>query len=82
MAPFLIAGLLKPGRVAWQDFRPAQGLFTVKMRAEPIAHDSKVERVGSYTITNHPSESLLSQNRALTFIAGLNTLIFNRDKRA
>lgn len=59
LAPFLIAGLLKPGKVAWQDFRPAQGLFSVKMPSAPIAHDPRVERVGSYTMTNHPYESLV-----------------------
>jgi hypothetical protein len=59
MAPFLIAGMLKPGKVAWQDFRPAQGLFAVKMPSAPIAHDPQVKRVGSYTMTNHPYESLV-----------------------
>lgn len=59
MAPFLIAGLLMPEKVAWQDFRPAQGLFTVRMPSAPIAHDSQVKRVGSYTMKNYPYESLV-----------------------
>ncbi len=59
LAPFLIARMLKPHQVAWQDFRPPQGLFAVKMPAAPIAHDAQVERVGSYTMTNHPYESLV-----------------------
>lgn len=57
LGSFLLVGMLKPGKVAWQDFRPAQGLFTVKMPSAPVAHDPLVERVGAYTMTNHPYES-------------------------
>ena len=59
LAPFLVAGMLTPSKVAWQDFRPAEGLFSVKMPSAPKAHDPQVERVGSYTMTNHPYESLV-----------------------
>jgi hypothetical protein len=57
LAPFLIASMLKPGKVAWQDFRPAQGVFTVKMPSPPIAGDPSIEHVASYTMTNHRYES-------------------------
>jgi hypothetical protein len=68
MAPFLIAGMLKPGKVAWQDFRPAQGLFAVKMPSTPKAHESQVERVGSYTMTNHPYESQVRGQGSTLFV--------------
>lgn len=69
LAPFLIAGMTKPGKVAWRDFRPAHGLFTVKMPSEPIAHEPNVERIGPYTMTNHPYESLIrGQGSALYVI--------------
>ena len=68
LAPFLIAGLLKPAKVAWRDFRPAQGLFAVKMPSEPIARDPIVDHVGSYTTTNHPYESLIRGQGSALYI--------------
>lgn len=67
-APFLIAGMLKPNKVAWQDFRPAQGLFTVKMPSEPIARDPKTDRIASYTMTKHPYESLIRGQGSALYI--------------
>jgi hypothetical protein len=68
LAPFLIAGMLKPAKVAWRDFRPAQGLFTVKMPSEPITHAPQVDHVGSYTATNHPYESLIRGQGSALYI--------------
>lgn len=53
-------------RVAWRDFRPAQGMFTVKMPSDPIARPSKTERFRGYTLTTHPYESIIgTQGTAL-----------------
>jgi hypothetical protein len=49
----LIVVLLKPGQVAWRDFRPNQGLFTVKMPSEPSAPESAEEKRGAYSMTKH-----------------------------
>jgi len=61
LGTFMIGSvLLKPGKVAWQDFRPAQGLFTVKMPSEPIARDPQVKQFGPYTFTKHMYESYIN----------------------
>ena len=68
LAPFLIAGMLKPPKVEWRDFRPAQGLFTVKMPSEPITHDPQVDHIASYTMTKYPYESLIGGQGATLYI--------------
>lgn len=68
LAPFLIAGMLGPSKVVWRDFRPAHGLFTVRMPSEPRALDPIVKSVESYTMTNHRYESLIRGQGATLYV--------------
>jgi hypothetical protein len=68
LTPFLIGGMLQPTKVAWRDFRPAQGLFTVKMPSEPTERDSSVNHIGSYTSTGHMYESPIRGQGATLYI--------------
>lgn len=68
LAPFVIAGTLRPAQVAWRDFRPAQGLFSVKMPSEPIARDPIVGKIAAYTMTRHPYESLIPGQRSTMYV--------------
>lgn len=60
------AVMLSGAKVAWRDFRPAEGFFTVQMPSEPIAHDPMKSQVASYTLTKHAYESrVLGQGSTL-----------------
>ncbi len=50
--------LLKPASVAWRDFRPPEGMFSVQMPAEPVARDWGVEQMANgYRMTKHSYEA-------------------------
>jgi len=55
-------------KVAWRDFRPAQGLFTVQMPSEPIAHEPTTERSGPYMFTRHMYESRVGGGSTLYIV--------------
>jgi hypothetical protein len=54
MMPFL----MKPARVAWRDFRPSQGMFSVQMPADPVARDGGVEPINNgFSLKKHLYEA-------------------------
>jgi hypothetical protein len=64
----MIPGLLLPQKVAWQDFRPSQGLFTVKMPSEPGAPESIVQQRGSYSMTKHLYQSQIAGQGSAMYV--------------
>jgi hypothetical protein len=60
--------LLSKGKVAWQDFRPAYGTFSVKMPSKPVEHNPQSRKFGAYTLTNHPYESTVRGQGATLYV--------------
>ena len=62
--------LLKPGNVAWRDFRPPEGMFSVQMPAEPVARDWGVEQLANgYRMKKSSYEARVrGQGSALFFV--------------
>jgi len=68
LAPFIIAGLLKPGqKVAWREFRPSHGLFSVNMPADPIAQNPVVMNIQKYTMTKTCYESTIARQGGVVY---------------
>jgi len=56
-AMLLLMVLMRPAKVAWRTFQPAQGNFTLQMPGETVALPPIVQNVSGYTMTKHPYES-------------------------
>lgn len=68
LAPFIVAGLLKPEqKVAWREFRPSQGLFSVNMPADPIADKPVVMNIQKYTMTKNCYESTIARQGGVVY---------------
>lgn len=68
LAPFIIAGLLKhEQKVAWREFRPSHGLFSVNMPADPIAQNPVVMNIQKYTMTKNCYESTIARQGGVVY---------------
>ena len=56
-AMLLLTLLMRPAKVDWRTFQPAQGNFTLQMPAETTAQEAIVDHVSGLTLTKHPYES-------------------------
>jgi len=65
---FHYRGVVKAGpEVAWREFRPSHGLFSVNMPADPIAQNPVVMNIQKYTMTKTCYESTIARQGGVVY---------------